>query len=211
MIGLAMAKAQIELMKAQTEKTQVETAKTAGIDTELGNMELKFEKQRYQLYLDTYSGAYRKIMNEADILDQQVGIIMNDKTISDATKDEKIALMEGELIGQGLTIEAKKVGIELTEAQINQTVEAVKQAWKGLSIQEQNSIINGNRLELEKFIKDVPDSIKLTVETVKDVVGDIVNFKQQKRKQDWNERERTPTTSKRWGKNWSETETRKNH
>ena len=124
---------------------------------------------------------------------------------------DEVYVIEDRVGGQGLTIEAKKVGIELTEAQINQTVEAVKQAWKGLSIQEQNSIINGNRLELEKFIKDVPDSIKLTVEAVKDVVGDIVNFKQQKRKRDWNERERTSTTSKRWGKNWSETETRKNH
>ena len=90
-------------------------------------------------------------------------------------------------------------------------IKVIKPDWKNLNIQEQNAVINGNRLELDKFIKDVPDSIKLTVETVRDVVNDIVDFKQQKRRQDWSERERTETKSERWGKNWKETERRSNH
>lgn len=209
-MGLQMMNAQRALIEAQTENVQADTKKKGG-ETEAIDI-------ANSLASDSYETTFDKILAQASILQDEAKMMRNNYEISEATKHMEISMKEGELIGLGLSNEMKEAGIRLTEEQIKQTVEAVKQAWKNLDIQEQNAVINGNRLELDKFIKDVPDSIKLTVETVRNVVNDIVDFKQTKRRgdmeerrQNWNERERTSTQSKRWGKNWSETERRSNH
>jgi len=213
-MGLQMMNAKRALIEAQTENVKADTKKKGGesLELEIANT----------MAAETYEETYEKIINMAKQVKAQTAIIQNNREISDETKHIEISLKEGELIGLGLSNEMKETGIKLTEEQIKQTIESVKQAWKSLDIQEQNAVINGNRLELDKFIKDVPDSIKLTVETVRDVVGDVIDFKQKKRSQDhreseadknrkWNERERTSTQSKRWGRGWSETEKRGNH
>lgn len=72
-IEAAMAAAQIENLKAQTEKTKVDTAKTAGLDTDLGNEDLtakKFENQIRQMvggaeYAENVRNANRKLEAEA--------------------------------------------------------------------------------------------------------------------------------------------------
>ena len=195
-IGLAMAKAQIQLMQAQTEKTRAEAAKTAGVDTYLTNQQARMTNIQANLAAESYEETYERIINEAKI-------VANEAEISGATKDEEIAIMEGELIGLGIANEAKKAGIKLTEEQIKQTSAEVKQAWEGLSIQRRRAIIEGDKLALDKFVRDVPDSIKLAAETVGDVVKTVINVKQARRPETITRREtygrgyRTTTQTKR--------------
>ena len=180
-MGMMMQKAQLELMKAQTQATEaqankanVEAAKTAGVDTDLTNQQARMATIQANLAAESYEETYKRIIDEAKI-------VANEAEISGATKDEEIALKEGELIGLGISNEAKKAGIRLTEEQIKQTAEEVKQAWEGLSIARRRAIIEGDKLALDKFVRDVPDSIKLAAETIGDVVKTVINVKQARR------------------------------
>ncbi len=87
----------------------------------------------------------------ARIAKKQLGILKNEKEISDQTVDEKIKLVEGELIGLGLANELRRVQTELTSQQIEKITTDIAQAWKKLSIDEQNMIINAANSEVAKM------------------------------------------------------------
>lgn len=158
-MNLQLMGAQKALLEAQTEKTKAEAVKTAGVDTQLTNQQYRLANIAAQLGAETYEATYQKLMDEAKI-------IHNEAEISGATKDEQIEIKEGELVGLGLANELKKVGITKTEQEIKTMVEQVAQRWAELSIQEQNAIINGKRYALEKFVRDIPDSTRITVEAI---------------------------------------------
>lgn len=163
-MGIQLMNAQKKLLEAQTVKTQAEAKKTAGVDTELTNQQWRMATIAANLAAETYEETYRKIVDMAKI-------VANEAEVSGATKDEAIELKEGELVGLGLANELKKVGITKTEQEITNLVNQVAQRWKELSIQEQNAIINGKRYALEKFVKDIPDSTRITVEAVGRIAG----------------------------------------
>ena len=194
-IGLAMAKAQIELMKAQTEKTQVEAAKTAGVDTlatsiqtELGKIEMNMKTETYEATKAAIEAAAKKAGAEAEIADK--------------TKGNQIDIVEGELIGLTLANELKRAQTGVAEETIKKIIAEVKQGWKALDIQAKNAAANmmsseaakqnantnvreflehvrkndydyeirRGALELEKWLKDVPESQKLTVGALQNVL-----------------------------------------
>ena len=190
-----MAKAQIELMKAQTEKTQVEAAKTAGVDTlatsiqtELGKIEMNMKTETYEATKAAIEAAAKKAGAEAEIADK--------------TKGNQIDIVEGELIGLTLANELKRAQTGVAEETIKKIIAEVKQGWKALDIQAKNAAANmmsseaakqnantnvreflehvrkndydyeirRGALELEKWLKDVPESQKLTVGALQNVL-----------------------------------------
>lgn len=174
-LGLQMATSQRKLLEAQARKTEVEANKIEGVDTAIAETNLKQLKQEYQFYVDSYEASFEKIENEAAILADQARMMRNNREISDETKLTEIEMKQGELIGIGLINELKREQIKLTQEQIDKTTEEIAQRWEELSISRKNAMINGDRLALERFIRDVPDSVKLTVETVSKVVSGIVS------------------------------------
>ena len=136
-------------------------------------------------------------------------ILQSQESVAQATIDEKVAIVEGELIGLGLANELKKSQIELTEGQTKKTVADVAQGWKQLSVNERNAItfvvnsetartnaqtnvrkyledgrhnerneeMRNAELALQKFIKDMPDSEKLTMQMLGEVVKTVVRPK----------------------------------
>lgn len=194
-IGLAMAKAQIKLMEAQTEKTQVEAAKTAGVDTlatsiqtELGRIEMNMKTDTYEATKAAIEAAAKKAGAEAEVADK--------------TKGSQIDIVEGELIGLTLANELKRAQTGVAEETIKKIIAEVKQGWKALDIQAKNAAANlmsseaakqnantnvreflehvrkndydyeirRGALELEKWLKDVPESQKLTIAGLQNVL-----------------------------------------
>ena len=111
-MGLQLMGAQKALIEAQTAKTQAETAKTAGIDTKLATAQERLARNVAQMYVDTYETTYSKLLDEAGIVNEQYNQMITKSDIMDATKDEEIALKEGELIGLGIANELKKAEMQ---------------------------------------------------------------------------------------------------
>lgn len=162
-LGIQMIQAQRNLIEAQTEKTKAEAEKIAGVDTakttaETASLTQGIENQKAQARLttiqgnlaeieeslrtDTYEDTAETIRYTARKAEKELGILSNEKEISDQVKDEKIAIVQGELIGLGLANELKREQITLTDEQTKKVIADVAQGWKALSIQQQNAIAN---------------------------------------------------------------------
>lgn len=229
-MGMQLMNAQRALIEAQTENVKADTTKKSGVDTKLGETQIQnlmtgiqtekakqtmmnvqtriaeieadIKTESYEDSLDTIKYTVRKMMAEIEGL--EIG-----NEINEATKAEKISIIQGELIGLGLSNEMKKLGMKLTEEQIKATTASVSQGWKSLDIQQQNAITNmansqiahtnantnimeyiekarnnqfGNQiaqgaLDLQKMIQNVPESTKLTVGTIINVLTTILRRK----------------------------------
>lgn len=166
-IQASMTKAQIELIKAQTQKTEAEAAKTAGVDTALAQSQInslnqgvenqKAQKELTEIQTDigrieeyvkskTQNAAVAIIMTELREATARMNIMENEKLISDETRDEKIKIIESELVGMGLRNILTKAGITKTEAEIKQiyaNIDKISQelamGWQSLSLDERNT------------------------------------------------------------------------
>lgn len=226
-MGMQMIQAQKKLMEAQTEKTEAEAKKIAGVDTteaetrvqsltqgiqnqqaveRLNKIQANIAEIEQDMKGDSYEDVLSGIRYAAKKAEQELGIVKNEKTMSDELLDEKIAIVQGELLGLGLSNEIKKMGIKQTEQQIKASVAQVAQGWKGLDIQARNAITNmmnsetarknantsvreyiesvrktdynyevqKGMLELQRFIHNVTDADKMTVEGLGRVLENAV-------------------------------------
>jgi len=156
-MGIQLMNAQKKLIEAQTANTQADTAKKSGVDTELTAAQGRLARNVAQFYVDTYEDNYDKVKAEVSILENQA------KT-ADQTQMVDVEAKKAELIGLGIANELKRAQKDLTEEQMKATVEMVKQKWEEVSIKQ-------GHLDLDKFIKDVKDSTKLTTESIIRVIG----------------------------------------
>lgn len=228
-MGLQMMDAQRRLIEAQTQNVQADTAKKTGVDTQevemrikdiaqgIGNKQaaarltgLQADLAEVELMIEqgTAQDAQDTIRYIARKMGQELTILENNKEISEATKDEKIKIVEGELVGLGLANELKQLDQALTKEQINKVRADVAQGWAGLRIQDKNAMVNAlnaetartnantnireyiesvrktdidyemrrGLLELEKFIRDVPESWKMTVGAAQTIIGGAVRM-----------------------------------
>lgn len=143
-LGLDMAsqKAQIDLMKAQTEKTSVEAAKTAGVDTQEAESRIKAMAQQTQnAEIQNQILKWDEVMKgiEADILGKTIGaIVQQTKASSDLvveqvqqaktqnkitsqTADELIKQAKQESARKALEMSVMKVQMEALGAGITRT------------------------------------------------------------------------------------------
>lgn len=132
-------KAQEELTRAQTEQTKTETTKTAGVDTAEGEARIAsltqgIENAKATELLTKAETNLKNIeeleknVSQEDRLDQitweakRAGELLqqakNETYISNATLQEKIAIIEQTAIGAVIQNEATREGINLTKAQI---------------------------------------------------------------------------------------------
>lgn len=169
-IGLQLLGAQKALLEAQTEKTKAETAKTAGPDTEIATAEARIRKLQGQMTSDTYEATYGKAMAEWGKLEAETKKIQAEGNVAYDTQETAIKQREGELIGLLMANELKGEQINLTEAQTEAMIQSIAQKWKDLEIKQ-------GHLDIDKFVNDVANSTRLTVESATKVVN-MLNIRQ---------------------------------
>lgn len=159
-----MAMAQVELIKAQTEKTKVETAKTGGVDTELAKTSIqsllqgiKSEGVKQALigvetelkgleakYADkSMSDRLQLISGEAVSAVQRGQQMVNETDISDETKDAVIRRIKAEAVGAVLRNTQTRAQTANTNADTalkgqayEQNIEKLMIEWADMSIKE---------------------------------------------------------------------------
>lgn len=169
-LGLQLMGAQRDLIKAQTEKTNAETEKTKGVDTQLTGASARIAEIQGQMLNDTYEETFSKIMSEAEKAASEARIASQQADVGEMTLPTQVAKAQAELIGLGIANELRKAQTDLTQEQINATIESVKQKWAEVETGQ-------GRLKLEQFVKDISDSTKLTVETIGKIVGIVTKGK----------------------------------
>ena len=161
--------------------------KTAGVDTLLGETQIQSLTQGIQnqkaieqltkiqsgiaeieqeLKEESYDDVLNSIRYNVRIAERQLNLLKVENIISSETMEEKIGIVQGELIGIGLANALKKEQIKLTEEQTKQTVASVSQAWKSLSIQEKNMLINLANSETMK--KNAQTNVREFIERARD-------------------------------------------
>lgn len=161
-IQSGLAAAQLELMKAQAKKTNVEADKIAGVDTEKTKAEtglLKLDKSFYEQTFDTriqeLTTAIEKVKQEARKLDQDTGITADTRkaTVAKAEAEALGAVLENLLIGAKTNatiqeVEESKARMNQISGQLTKWTEEIKQGWYGLSLKQKE-------LRLEAIMKEV--------------------------------------------------------
>jgi len=167
-LGLQLMQAQKNLIEAQTEKTQAEARKTAGVDTNLTTQQERMQRIQADFLANTYHANYSMIETQAAILEEQYRKARVEGNVAESTELTQIKRASAELMGMAITNELRRAEKDLTEQQITQSIETIAQRWEEVEISK-------GRLELERFIRDVSDSTKLAVETVGRIVNTLVN------------------------------------
>lgn len=145
-----MLQAEKELVKAQTQKTTAEANKIKGVDTEEAQARIKdltqgiknkeaverltrVQTQIEEINLLIQEGSHEDVISTirytSRIAKKQLGLLKNEKKISDETWKLKIGLVEGELIGLGIANELGIMKTELTQQQTEQVIQNVAQGW----------------------------------------------------------------------------------
>lgn len=156
-IQSALAQANIELMKSQANKNNVDAAKTAGVDTtktqaEIENIQQGIDNQRWSVELMKLDKAIKEIQRytqeqtiqdqietiryNARIAAQQLNIIASDAKVQGATIDERINIIKQEAINKTIEAMVMKAGINKTTEEIKQISAEIQQNWQKLSIEQ---------------------------------------------------------------------------
>lgn len=177
-MGLQLMGAQKKLLEAQANKTNVEADKTAGVDTELTKAQGDIARIEASLAQDTYQDTQNKVMAEAEKMIAEARIASSKGQVQHETEQTQILIKEGELMGISIANELKREGVKLTQAQIESTVEGVKQKWAEIAVKK-------GKLDLDRFIHDIADSTKLTVETATKIVTNLTGVFSQSKIAHW--------------------------
>jgi len=151
-MGMQLMGAQKALLEAQTEKTKAETTKTAGVDTELSRQQGRMAHIAADLHAMTNEEAAEQMQARTHILWQEAKAAQGMVTAELRTK-------QAEAIGAVLMNDLREAQKDLTVEQMGAIGEQIAQKWKALEIEQ-------GKLDLQKFVQDVSNSTKLTVETI---------------------------------------------
>lgn len=166
-MGLQLMGAQKRLLEAQAQKTEAEAAKTAGVDTELTAANTRIARIEGQMKSDTYEETFSRIRAEAQKAEEEWRKAAAEGIVSEETIRTRIEAAKADLAGIGIANELRRAQKDLTDEQIKQTVNSVAQRWEEIGVQK-------GRLELEKWVRDVSDSTRLTVETVSRIANTVI-------------------------------------
>lgn len=197
-----MAMAQQRLMEAQAQNLDADTANKSGVTREniaTQTMDLlqgienkKAEKAFREIQTDmagiqkeimgaTTEQAIMKVVAELDSAQAIARSLEIKQFIDEATKNSQVDKLKAEAISILLHNELTraqtgkvKSDTAVNQQQIKNMAAKIVQDWTGLGIQQQGQDTNAARLELDKQIKNVSDSTKLTVETVKGILQAVL-------------------------------------
>lgn len=198
-INLQLLKAQKENIEADTTLKQATAAKTAGVDTaqtakqiesttasieqmkqntanakiqeEILNFEKGMKKIEAEIQRITQQEIITKIHAERDILMSRAIQEAQKAKEDQATVDAKIKQINQATIEQGLRIQGMKLGLNLTEEQINKVSQEITASMVGLAQSER-------KLRLDEIMTkyNIGGEEKRTSETVTNYTGQIIKL-----------------------------------
>lgn len=156
-MGMMMNKAQIDLIKAQTENIKADTtnkpltgknieASTQSITQGIYNQRTQQALMQAQTLATNINA--ENTQTQTKLIEDQIQIMDNDVEISNATKESKIITIRQESINSILHAEATKAGIQLTQEQTRRIAIDLEQGWKDLDIKEKHQKIQ------QKFLQE---------------------------------------------------------
>lgn len=170
-IQTGMSVAQMNLIKAQTAKTEAETENIAGGEKEKLNAEVQsltqgvatgkaqealtratqnIEELRGNEMVLTRRERMQMIYTQADKLKEELAIVKNDRSISDDTKNTKIAQAKAEFSGAILENKLKASKIEMNKAEMAKWQQELAQGLGRLQIEGQRAGNEQVRTMIEK-------------------------------------------------------------
>lgn len=158
----AMMTAQMENIKANTKKTEAEAtqiggAGTANIEanTELTKARTKLEQIAGTVQGATVKDAIQNIVWGAKRMEYEAGIAGNEQSVGDGTIIEKQNIIKQAAIGAMLENQAKKTGMALDRAKIDEISNSIRQKWETVAQGWSGLDQNQQRVEIEKFGKEM--------------------------------------------------------
>lgn len=170
-----LMEAQRKVLESQANLNNVEATKKAGVDTEMGKVQIGLMKLDKAFYEQTFDARIQeldrrieKTTQESREIDQRVGITAETReaTVNKAQQEALGAALENILIGETTKattqqIEESKARVQQMGEQIKKWQEEIKQGWEGLSLKEKEVRLNGLMQEVEavsrtKKIGDLP-------------------------------------------------------
>lgn len=195
-LQLAMQQAQIENIKAQTEKTKVDTAKTAGVDTEAvsaniantiqatNNARLTAEYQKYENELKAIETNIAK-ETEFEIIRQAsftTGKLIGEAQqalakgeIDEKTKDTLIEQIKTNALEQTLRIAAQKAGIILTQEQTKNIPALREIKWTEIDQAEKERFVKEKLMGLAKEQTEFNTSTAAQIRQLTSIITDALH------------------------------------
>ncbi|QCS37327.1 DNA pilot protein [Tortoise microvirus 85] len=143
---LAMQKAQVDNLRANTEKTQAEAQQISGVQTDklkaetgLTEVTTQIRKIEQEVAKMTKSQAVDYIVSQAEKMTHEAVQAGQQQVITERTMEEQIQKIKAESIGALIKNEVDRSGIKLNEARIKEIAESIEQRWKGLDVDVENN------------------------------------------------------------------------
>jgi len=195
MLQGAMMGAQIKALDAKAEKDRADADKTKGVDTQLATTQIgllekqaKTEEQKALLTewqreiakwdahikMNSWEESVDMIVNQAKALENDVDKGLKDRAIRDGYWEEYVSAARADMASKILQNEATKAGISLTAAQIGKIQQDIQTAWFNAWTGRFAHRLNVGSKEWEMLMKDVKESTKLSVETIKGILQPLI-------------------------------------
>lgn len=199
MIGMGMQRemqqAQIENLKANTDKTRVDTAKTAGADTENVQQNTKSQAaQEQQTKINTEIAKLdRRLKGETidDMIEmtgwqlrkltEEVDTLNRNNVTGKATQNDIIDTIKAEMFGAFIRNAMMKQDIKKSEkeiwkiqAEVENLIRKGQQEWKSLEIQGQNADQQGANMRHDQWVKDIQQSTQLPIDVIEKAIQAII-------------------------------------
>lgn len=186
----AEAAADINLKNAQAENIKAQTPKEGGLmqaqtdsltqgiqnqkaqealtkaQTDFQNLSNQITGKTIQDQIDTIVNTSNKIASEASSAMTQSDVDIN-------TRDQKIAIMKAMAVGAFLQNNLTTANTNLTQEQVNKTINDIKQSIRTNDINAQNANTNEGQLKLQQMLRDVKDSSNLLLKGIGGILGAI--------------------------------------
>ena len=169
-IQLGLLDAQKRNIEADTKLKEVDARKREGVDTEEAASRIDLLKQgldnaRWDFQIKKLEVAMKnlevweqqasqedrldKIEYETKVAMRQLQIITADSKVAEATVAEKIKIVQEEAIGAVIRNAIGRKDIDVKDAQIKKWATEIAQGWKGLSIDENRTLIDKFEAEIK--------------------------------------------------------------
>lgn len=182
-IGAAVAQnrltqAQVENLEAQTEKTNAEAEKIAGVDTEkttsetgLINVQTELQRINADVAGKTKESAIDYIKEQSIKLLHESIIAQRENAIGEETYHERVKQIKEESIGAMLENQLKGTSVNLNQARIKEISENILQRWDQLRLQGES--IEASIKNMEKLTEAMLWGAGINA--AGNIVGDVID------------------------------------
>lgn len=172
---MALQAAQIKLINAQAEKTEIEAQKTAGVDTENVKLQNEFKKIENEIKGITKYDEVIKIMNEAEIAAQEAYRKPLENAILSETQNDQIQIIKREAVLKAVEIKQREAGINLTEAQTQEVAAKIERIAAEISRMDIQNRQEWEKIMLDRMQKEFNTSTPAQIKQWTDIGVDMIN------------------------------------